>query len=68
MRIGRNVLVGAGACILDGAEIGGGVIIAPNSVVTGRIPANAIAKGDPARVVFQRRGNTPSPEETEHAA
>lgn len=55
IRIGRNVLVGAGACILDGAEIGSGVIVAPNAVVSARIPDNAIVQGDPARVVFQRR-------------
>lgn len=53
--IGRNVMIGAGACLLEGADIGDGVIVAPHSVVTSRIPANTIVKGDPARVVFQRR-------------
>lgn len=53
--IGCNVMIGAGACLLEGADIGDGVIVAPHSVVTSRIPANTIVKGDPARVVFQRR-------------
>lgn len=55
IRIGRNVLIGAGACIVDGAEIGNGVIVAPNAVVASRIPDNAIVQGDPAKTVFQRR-------------
>jgi acetyltransferase-like isoleucine patch superfamily enzyme len=54
-RIGCNVLLGAGTVVLDGAEIGDGVIVAPNSVVGGRIPANTVVRGNPARVVFQRR-------------
>lgn len=53
--IGNNVWVGTGAVILDGATIGDGAIIAPNSVVSGAIAANAIVRGDPARMVFTRR-------------
>ncbi len=53
--IGRNVWIGAGVCILDGARIGDGAIIAPNSVVSGKIQENAIAQGNPAKVVFVRR-------------
>lgn len=55
IRIGRNVLIGAGACIVDGAEIGSGVIVAPNAVVASRVPDNAIVQGDPAKAVFHRR-------------
>lgn len=55
IRIAANVWVGAGCVILDGADIGSGAIIAPNSVVSGRIPENAIAQGNPAKVVFVRR-------------
>lgn len=54
-RIGRNVLLGANSVVLDGAQVGNGVIVAPNSVVSGRIPDNAIVQGNPAKVVFTRR-------------
>ena len=55
VRIGNNVWIGSGACILDGAQVGSGVIVAPNSVVSGRIPDNAIVQGNPAKVIFTRR-------------
>jgi len=55
IRIGNNVWIGSGACIMDGADIGPGVIVAANSVVSGRVPANAIVQGNPAKVVFFRR-------------
>ncbi|MGD2069074.1 MAG: acyltransferase [Gemmatimonadota bacterium] len=55
VRIGHNVWVGTGARILDGADIGSGCIITANSVVTGTIPPNRIASGNPARVIFERR-------------
>ena len=54
-RIADNVLLGAGTVVLDGADIGEGVIVAPNSVVSGRIPPNSVIQGNPARVIFQRR-------------
>ena len=54
-RIASNVMLGAGTVVLDGADIGEGVIVAPNSVVSGRIPPNTVVRGNPARVVFQRR-------------
>jgi len=55
IHIGRDVWIGAGTAILDGAKIGNGVIIAPNSVIAARIPDNAIVQGNPAKVVFTRR-------------
>ncbi|MGI9305281.1 MAG: acyltransferase [Gammaproteobacteria bacterium] len=55
IKIGANVWLGAGTCVIDGAVIGDGAIVAPNSVVSARIPENAIAQGNPAKVVFQRR-------------
>jgi acetyltransferase-like isoleucine patch superfamily enzyme len=54
-RIGNNVLLGAGVVVLDGADIGDGVIVTPNSVVSGRVEANTVVQGNPARVVFRRR-------------
>ncbi len=53
--IGDNVWIGAGVAILDGARIGAGAIIAPNSVVSGKIAENAIVQGNPAKTVFVRR-------------
>jgi len=55
IRIADNVWLGAGCVVLDGADIGAGAILTPNSVVSGHIPANAIAQGNPAKVIFTRR-------------
>jgi serine O-acetyltransferase len=53
--IGNNVWIGAGACILDGATIGSGVIVTPNSVVSAKVADNAIVQGNPSKVIFLRR-------------
>lgn len=55
VHIGSNVWIGSGVCVLDGARIGSGVIVAPNSVVSGRIPDHVIVQGSPAKVIFSRR-------------
>ncbi len=55
VRIGNDVWIGSGVCILDGAQVGSGVIVAPNSVVSGKIPDNVIVQGNPAKVIFTRR-------------
>lgn len=55
IRIGNNVWIGAGCTILDGADIGLGTIVTPNSVVSGKLPENSIAQGNPAKVIFTRR-------------
>jgi acetyltransferase-like isoleucine patch superfamily enzyme len=55
IRIGDNVWIGAGAVVTDGARIESGAIVAPNSVVAGKVPKDAIVQGNPARVVFTRR-------------
>jgi len=55
IRIGDNVWIGSGCAVLDGAVIGSGAIITPNSVVSSKIPQNAIVQGNPARVIFTRR-------------
>ena len=55
IRIANNVWIGAGCVILDGADIGPGTIVTPNSVVSGKIPENSIAQGNPAKVIFTRR-------------
>lgn len=49
--IGDNCWIGANATILLGATIGENTIIGAGSVVTGNIPANCIAVGNPCRVL-----------------
>jgi acetyltransferase-like isoleucine patch superfamily enzyme len=53
--IGENVWLGSGSIVLDGAQIGKGVIVTPNSVISAKIPDNAIVQGNPAKVIFTRR-------------
>lgn len=55
IQIDDNVWLGAGARVLDGAMICSGAIVSPNSVVSGRVPENAIVQGNPAKVIFTRR-------------
>lgn len=55
IRIGDNVWIGANCTILDGAEIGSGAIVTPNSVVSSKLPANVIVQGSPAKPIFTRR-------------
>lgn len=50
--IGNNVFIGMNAVILKGTTIGDNVIIGAGSVVTGDIPANSVAAGNPARVIM----------------
>jgi carbonic anhydrase/acetyltransferase-like protein (isoleucine patch superfamily) len=48
-----NVLVGMGAVVLDGAEVGAGSLIGAGALVTGgtEIPPRSLVLGSPARVV-----------------
>lgn len=54
IRIGRNVWIGRGCCILKGVTIGDGAVIAANSVVTKDVPANNIVGGVPAKPIRAR--------------
>jgi len=51
IQIGRHVWLGAKTEILGGAEIGENAIIGIGSMVNGKIEANCIAVGTPAKVV-----------------
>jgi acetyltransferase-like isoleucine patch superfamily enzyme len=54
VRVGHNVWIGYGACILRGVAVGDNSIVGTNTVVTRDIPANAVVAGSPARVVRMR--------------
>jgi serine O-acetyltransferase len=49
--LGRNVVVGAGAKVLGGFEVGDNAAIGSNAVVTKPVPAGATAVGIPARII-----------------
>ncbi len=48
VRIGTKVWIGAGACLLPGADVGDGAVIAAGAVVTGKVPGGEIWGGVPA--------------------
>jgi acetyltransferase-like isoleucine patch superfamily enzyme len=54
VRVGNNVWIGYGACILRGVTIGHNAIIGTSAVVTRDVPANAVVTGIPARVIRMR--------------
>lgn len=51
--IGNNVFIGARTIILKGVTIGENSVIGAGSVVSGSIPANCIAAGNPCKVIKQ---------------
>ena len=51
--IGKNVWIGEKVAVLSGIIIGDGAVIGANSVVTHDVPANSVAVGEPARIIFQ---------------
>jgi len=54
VRVGHNVWIGYGACILRGSTVGDNAVVGANAVVTGEVPANAVVAGVPARVIRMR--------------
>lgn len=54
VRVGHNVWIGYGACILRGVSVGENSVVGTSAVVTKDVPANAIVGGVPARVIRMR--------------
>lgn len=55
--IGDNVSLGASVTIIGGVHIGNNVLIGAGAVVVKDIPDNAIAVGNPARVIRYKENN-----------
>lgn len=51
VKTGARVWIGSNSTILPGITIGEGAVIGAGSVVTRDVPANAVAVGNPARVI-----------------
>ncbi len=54
VRVGHNVWIGYGACILRGVTVGDNSIVGTSTVVTKDVPENAVVGGSPARVIRMR--------------
>ena len=54
VRIGHNVWIGYGACILRGVTVGDNAVIGTSAVVTKNVPENAVVGGIPAQVIRMR--------------
>jgi acetyltransferase-like isoleucine patch superfamily enzyme len=54
VRVGHNVWMGYGACVLRGVQIGDNSVVGTNAVVTRSAPDNAVLAGVPARVIRMR--------------
>jgi acetyltransferase-like isoleucine patch superfamily enzyme len=54
VRVGHNVWIGYGACVLRGVAVGDNSIVGTNSVVTRNVAENAVVGGAPARVLRMR--------------
>jgi acetyltransferase-like isoleucine patch superfamily enzyme len=54
VRVGNNVWIGYGACILRGARVGDNCVVGTNTVVTRSVPEDAVVGGVPVRVLRMR--------------
>jgi acetyltransferase-like isoleucine patch superfamily enzyme len=54
VRVGNNVWMGYGACVLRGVSIGENAIVGTSAVVTTEVPPNAVVAGVPARIIRMR--------------
>ena len=54
VRVGHNVWIGYGACVLRGVTVGDNSVIGTSSVVTKAVPENAVVAGSPSRLIRMR--------------
>jgi acetyltransferase-like isoleucine patch superfamily enzyme len=54
VKVGSNVWMGYGSCVLRGVSIGHNSIVGTNAVVTKDVPENAVVGGVPAKVLRMR--------------
>jgi acetyltransferase-like isoleucine patch superfamily enzyme len=54
VRVGSNVWIGYGACVLRGIRVGDNSIVGTSAVVTKDVPANAVVGGVPAKLLRMR--------------
>jgi acetyltransferase-like isoleucine patch superfamily enzyme len=54
VRVGHNVWIGYGACILRGVSVGENSIVGTSAVVTRDVAANTVVGGVPARTIRMR--------------
>ena len=54
VRVGHNVWIGYGACILRGVTVGDNAVIGTSAVVTKNVPDDAVVGGIPARLIRMR--------------
>jgi len=54
VRVGNNVWIGYGACVLRGVCIGDNSIVGTSAVVTKEVPQNTVVGGVPARAIRMR--------------
>ncbi len=54
VRVGHNVWIGYGACLLRNVAIGDNCVVGTSAVVTSDVPDNAVVAGIPARVIRMR--------------
>lgn len=57
IEIGVNVWLGLGVMVMQGVEIESGVVVGAKALVKNSIPANAVAVGIPAKVIYYRNEN-----------
>ena len=54
-KIGNNVTIYAGACVVGGITIGDNVVIGANAVVTQDVPENSYAVGNPVKIIQKKK-------------
>lgn len=54
VRVGHNVWIGYGACVLRGVTVGDNSVLGTSAVVTRDVPENAVVGGSPARLIRMR--------------